>query len=294
MASTRLIKRRIKSTKNISQITKAMQMVAASKMKKAQNLALAGKPYAAKILEVVQSLAKKTDSGAHPLLQRQENIKNYLLVLITTNKGLCGSLNTNLLRFINHFLSRQSEKGISFDFITLGQKGQNFILKTKGEYLADFSELSSFTQAVGPIAKIVTEAYLAKKYGRVYLVYNDFVNALKQETKLKRILPLDLPEKEELPVAIREKVREKYVIYEPSPKEILNSLLPFYIEVQIREAILEGSASEHSARMMAMKNATENAEALMDGLTLEYNKIRQQGITFEIADITTAKISMEK
>jgi F-type H+-transporting ATPase subunit gamma len=294
MANTKLIKKRIKSTQNISQITKAMQMVAASRMKKSQELALAGKPYAEKILEVVQSLAKKTDPKLHPFLRRQEKIKTYLLVLITTNKGLCGNLNTNLLRLVNNFIAEKSLKKISFDFVTLGQKGQNFILKTGGEYLADFSQLTPFTQAVAPINQIISRGYLQKKYSRVYLAFNDFINALKQEPAIKRILPITLPEKEKLPVTIKEKIEEKEILHEPSPKKILDSLLPFYIELQIRRAILEAEASEHSARMMAMKNATENALALMEGLTLEFNKARQQAITLEIADIITAKVSLEK
>lgn len=295
MASTRIIRRRIKSTKNIGQITKAMQMVAASKMKKAQNIALAGKPYAFKILEVVRSLALKTDPKLHPLLRRQEGVKKYLFILITTNKGLCGSLNANLLRFVNSFLNRCRTKGISFDFITVGQKGQVFSLRTAGKYLADFSGSVPFTDAVNPSVNILTEGYLKRKYGRVYLGYNEFVNALKQEPTIKRILPISLVEKEEkTPELLKEQMREKEVLYEPSPKKILDLLLPFYLETQVREAILEAEASEHSARMMAMKNATENALALMDGLILEFNKARQQSITTEISDITTAKISLEK
>ncbi|PIS09100.1 ATP synthase F1 subunit gamma [Candidatus Beckwithbacteria bacterium CG10_big_fil_rev_8_21_14_0_10_34_10] len=290
MASIRLIKRRIKSTKNIGQITKAMQMVAASKMKKAQDQAIATKPYSEKILEIVKSLSLKTDPKLHPLLKQQEEIKTYLCILITTNKGLCGSLNTNLVRSLNNFIQKNINKGINFDFLTLGQKGQSFVLKTGGHYLADFSDLIPFTKAVIPIVKTISDGYLKEKYSRVYLFYNNFINALKQEPVNKRILPLILPNaEEEIQLGKR-----KDVLYEPTAKEILDFLLPFYIETQVRGAILEGNASEHSARMMAMKNATENAQALMDGLTLEYNKARQQSITLEIADITTAKISLEK
>lgn len=292
MASSKLIKKRIKSTKNISQITKAMQMVAASKMKKAQNLALMGKPYALKISQVVHSLAKKTDPKIHLLLSKQEKIKKYLLVLITTNKGLCGSLNTNLFREVNAFINEKMRKKITFDFITIGQKGQAFVLKMAGKYLADFSNLSRF-ETIQPLSQIIIKNYYEKKYSRIYLAYNDFINALKQKPTISRLLPIHLSKKEELSPFIKSQIEEKFILYEPSPKKILDNLLPFYIEIQIRRAMLEAEASEHSARMIAMKNATENAFALMEGLTLEYNKLRQQSITMEIADIITAKTSME-
>ena len=293
MASAKFIVRRIKSAKNISQITRAMQMVAASKMRQAQEKAISGKPYSEKIYEVTRSLALKVDPKTHPLLKRPEGKLYPLIVLITTNKGLCGGLNTNLLRSLNKFLNERFAENIQIDFVTLGKKGQSFVLRFGGGYLADFSKMTPFTDAVGPIVKLITDQFLRGKYNQVWLVYNNFINALKQNPKIKQILPIASKEliKEELEK--EEKIEVKEYLFEPSADEILNTLIPFYLEIQVREAILEAEASEHSARMIAMKNATDNALDLMDGLTLEYNKLRQQLITAEISDITTAKISME-
>lgn len=292
MASTKLITRRIKSAKNIGQITRAMQMVAASKMRQAQQKALSGKPYSEKIYEITRSLAKKIDPNIHALLKKPEGKSQPLIILITTNKGLCGGLNTALVRSLNKFIKENFTEDTQIDFVTLGRKGQSYVLSFGGGYLADFSQTVPFTDAVGSITQVLTQQFLLQKTNQVWLVYNDFINALKQEPKIKQILPIvgEQLTREETGEKI---IEEKEYLIEPSKEEILNSLLPFYLEIQVREAILEAEASEHSARMIAMKNATDNALDLMDGLTMEYNKIRQQSITSEISDITTAKISME-
>ena len=281
--TTKLIKRRIKSAKNIAQITKAMQMVAASKMKRAQNLAVQSKPFAEKIYQATSRLAERTDSSKHRLLKRHETIKKALAVVITTNKGLCGSLNTNLLRALDKW---KNNKGFKLDFATVGKKGQSYAASSEGGLLADFSDQVPFADNIPALVKLATRAFLKNRYQEIWLVYNDFVNALKQKPKFRKILPIEEIKKEEV-------LQEKFeYLLEPSAKEILNSLLPFYLETQVRDAILEAEASEHSARMIAMKNATENANVLMDNLTLEYNKLRQQSITSEIADIATAKTTM--
>lgn len=271
-----------------------MEMVAASKMKKAQETALQSKPYSEKVLQIVQALAAKTDPKLHPLLKKPKQLKRILLILITTNKGLCGSLNTNLFRTLDKFLSQEKYQTITIDFITLGRKGQSFVTKTRWDYAGDFSDTTPPTASVGPISQILTQGFLQGKYSEVWLIYNDFVNALVQKPFLKRVLPITTLKEKVEKVEKKDTLEVQEYLLEPSAREILDFLLPFYLEIQVRDAILEAEASEHSARMIAMKNATENALDLMAGLTLEYNKARQAQITSEIADIITAKESMEK
>lgn len=286
MTSKRLIKRRIKSVRNISQLTRAMEMVAASKMRKAQKLALQGKAYAQKILEVTGDLSLKTKPGIHPLLASRPVLKQAkkLVILVTTNKGLCGGLNTNLLRFLQSWVKGEPDN--FFEFITLGKKSYNFLYKEKIPWVADFSLKLPWVANVPAIIDLATKGFLADRYDEVWLCYNDFINALRQEPRRKKILPITQEQQEE---GQREVVEFKI---EPSADKVLEALLPHYLEVQLREAILEAEASEHSARMVAMKNATDNAVSLQGELTLLYNEVRQQEITSEIADIVTAKIGL--
>ncbi|MBU0619363.1 ATP synthase F1 subunit gamma [Patescibacteria group bacterium] len=284
----RLIKRRVKSAQNIAQLTKAMEMVAASKMKRAQKQAIEAKPYADKVEEITTRVVSQLKKRRAALLKyyAQTKIKRHLVIFVTTNKGLCGSLNSNLFRKLFMWLTDRPEQTI--DFITLGEKGQLVVLKSKYELVADFSNLSDFTQAVGSLMTLVNQGFTQGKYQAVWLVYNEYLSALKYVPRIKRLLPIAKTSLQQQP-----KSRDYEYLFEPSQQQVINKLLPFYLEIQIRDAILEAIASEHSARMMAMKNATDNAYSLVDGLTLEYNKVRQQAITAEISDITTAKISME-
>jgi F-type H+-transporting ATPase subunit gamma len=286
MANERLIKGRIKSAKNIAQITKAMQMVAASKMKRAQALALSGRPYAEKIAEVVATLVKKIDKGKHPLLKKNVTGKR-LIVLISTNKGLCGGLNTNLFRSLSRSFTHTEldESG----FVTLGKKGELFLVRMKLSLLADFSG-SSVTESIPALTTFIVDGFLKGEYKEVYIVYNNFISALKQEPVLKKILPIAEFKTEEL---TPEKGEELDFLIEPSIDALLDQLLFHYLENQIRDALLEAEASEQSARMIAMKNATDNANDLVGLLTLEYNKARQEKITYEIADIVTARLAVE-
>jgi len=290
------IKKRTKSAQNIGQITKAMEMVAASKMRKAQKKALESKLYSQKIYELTASLMKDIDSKFHPLLRQPKNDDKPLLVLISTNRGLCGSLNLNLFRFVQRFLMTKMQNKEKIDFLTVGKKGFTQIIRMEKDLIADFSDAPRFSQTVAPIIQITASRFLQNQNTSVWLVYNDFVNALRQEPRLKKILPLKdiklkIKKQEEGKKTLKEKKTE--FLIEPSPKKIIDTLLPFYLESQVREAIFEAEASEHSARMLAMKNASDNALELVEGLTLEYNKARQQAVTTEISDIVTAKISME-
>jgi F-type H+-transporting ATPase subunit gamma len=284
MANIRLVKGRIKSAKNISQITKAMELVAASKMKKAQAQALAGKLYAQKIFEMVIVLSSRTKFAKHPLLGVPEVLTGKrLVVLLSSNKGLCGGLNTNLFRY---FLT-QYPKNATYEAVTLGRKGASFLAQIDGTLKADFSDTSSFVTMVPALTELITTEYIKGNFDAVDLVYSDFINVAKQNPRKKTILPLTI---ESLDSNVTERPNE--FLIEPNVDEVFESLLPHYLENQIRDAVLEAEASEHSARMIAMRNATDNALSLVDELTLIYNKARQEKITYEITDLITASLAI--
>lgn len=287
MANEKLIKGRIRSAKNISQITRAMQMVAASKMRRAQAAALSGRPYAQKIAEMVATFVKRIDQSAHPLLKQNLEGKT-LIVLISTNKGLLGGLNTNLFKSVTHwFTSGQLEQAV---FVALGKKGESFLVRNRWNLQADFSENVPFSSNIPALTTFITEGYLKGEFKEVFLVYSNFISALNQEPVHKKILPIaefgqENNADKKLDAALD-------FVVEPSIEAILDTLLFHYLENQVRDSVLEAEASEHSARMLAMKNATDNALELVDLLTLEYNKARQEKITFEIADMVTARMAV--
>lgn len=287
MASIRILRRRIKSAKNIAQITKAMELVAASKMKKAQAQAIAGKQYAQKIYEMVTELAAKTDVANHPYLVRPKTLTGKrLIVLISTTKGLCGGLNSALFRFYVKTYPDFHKQ----DIVTIGKKGSGLVIRLGAKLFADFSETTPFVTAVPAVVELMVEEYLAGHYDGVDVVFNEFKSALQQTPKKKTVLPLTI----EAGVEEKDKTDNfAEFLIEPSKQEVFDALLPHYLENQIRDAILQAEASEHSARMVAMRNATDNALSLIDELTLMFNKERQAKITFEIADIVTARLAVE-
>lgn len=285
MANIKLIKRRIKSAQNISQITKAMEMVAASKMKKAQETALKGKPYADRINTAVKILAERMEDKRHPLLGRGNPEGSKLYVLISTNKGLCGGLNTSLFRYLMTIVNKDDK----MEYVALGKKGSSFIARWGKILIADFSDNLPFPVNVPSLTNLIIEGFTGGKFKEVILVYNNFISALKQQPVDKKILPIESFEKAE-----KEEIASfNEFVLEPDAQTILESLLPHYLENQVRTAIYEAEASEHSARMIAMKNATDAALDLIDDLTLVYNKARQEKITYEIADIVTARLAVE-
>jgi len=287
MASIRILRRRIKSAKNIAQITKAMELVAASKMKKAQAQAIAGKQYAQKIYEMVTELASRTDVTNHPYLVRPSVITGKrLLILISTTKGLCGGLNSNLFRFCIKTYPDFAKN----DVVTIGKKGSSLVVRFGAKLLADFSETVPFATAVPAVVELMVNEYLAGHYDGVDVIFNEFKSALQQIPKKKTVLPLTI---ERAPEESATQNDFSEFLIEPSKQEVFDALLPHYLENQIRDAILQAEASEHSARMVAMRNATDNALSLIDGLTLMYNKERQAKITYEIADIVTARLAAE-
>ncbi len=285
MANIRLIKRRIKSAKNIAQITKAMELVAASKMRKAQAQALAGKLYAQKIYDMVLRLSTRVEAKEHPLLRKPAVLTGKrLVILLSTNKGLCGGLNTTLFRHVLH----ETGDVTRYDWIILGKKGASFIAQMNGTMKADFSETVPFASAVPALTDLVTSEFVAGHYDGVDLIYNEFVSIVKQQPRKKTILPLTIAGTGE--TEKQEEIGE--FLIEPTEEEVFASLLPHYLENQLRDAVLQAEASEHSARMIAMRNATDNAVSLTDELTLLYNKARQEKITYEITDLITAQLAV--
>ena len=283
MANIRLIKRRIKSAKNIAQITKAMELVAASRMRRAQQAAIAGKAYAQKIYEMVLDLATRVDALHHPLLAKPKSLNGIrLVIVISTNKGLCGGLNTNLFRYLGHqYPDLQKSR-----YVVLGKKAAHFLSRVAQDRLtADFSESLPFTGSVPALTSMVVREYTDGIVEGVDLVYNEFISALKQNPRKKTILPLTIE-------GTTVEKKQMDILIEPDPEQVFASLLPHYLENQIRDSILQAEASEQSARMVAMRNATDNATGLMGDLTLVYNKARQEKITYEITDMVTARLAV--
>jgi F-type H+-transporting ATPase subunit gamma len=279
MATTRQILRRRRSVQSTAKITKAMELVAASKMRRAQQSALAGRPYAERLswvlADLAETLPQMDPDTMHPLL-RPRDVKTAAVILMTPNRGLCGGLPTNMNRRAG---ALAGELGVPTKFVAVGRKGRDFLKRTGQEVLAEFTDLRDYPEYndVLPIARVVIDDYLAGTYDAVYLVYPYFVNTMNQHPEVKQLLPVEPPQE-----AATQAVD---YIYEPGRDEVLAELLPRYIEMQIYEAVLESIASEQSARMVAMRNATEAANEMIELLTLTYNKARQEQITKELLDI---------
>src|SRR5215467_3744770 len=289
MANTRDIRRRIKSIRNTAQITKAMQMVAASKMRKAQQHALAGRPYAELMNKVLVSLQKRTNPGLHPLLEIRPLKKEWVLI-ISTDKGLCGGLNTNLFREVTNFDQAKTA------FVVSGKKARQFIARTKRELLADFElkDSPSFVESK-PLSKFCIEKFLRHEVDNVSVLYTHFINTISQRAVVQTLLPIssfDLPKGVSTDETKQGLDPMLGYVFEPKAEELLGFVLPYYIQFQVFQMILDARASEHSARMVAMKNATDNAEQFIKDLTLEYNKMRQAGITTELLEIATAQMAL--
>lgn len=292
MPSTRDIRRRIRSVKNTAQITKAMQMVAAAKMRKAQQAALAGRPYAALMNEVLAQAAARTAAFKHPLMETRP-VKKRAVILVSTDRGLCGALNSNLFR-----------EAVKFDqnaavFIAAGRKAAQFVARTRRSLAAEFTykDTPQFSEARA-ISKFAQDLFLKGEADAVDVLYTNYVSTLVQQPKVVPFLPIakieavkaghgDAPA-QKLPTALPTDVFE----FEPDERTVLGSLLPHSLNFRVHQFLLEARASEHSARMVAMKNATDNAQQLIKNLTLEYNKLRQSNITNELLEIATAQMAV--
>jgi F-type H+-transporting ATPase subunit gamma len=289
MASTRDIRRRIKSVKNIRQITKAMELVAASKMKKAQQVALGGLPYANLLADVLAALTKGVEESTHPFLVERE-VKTRGILLITTDKGLCGSLNANLFKLVMEIKTPAK-------FYSIGRKGTQFLARTKRTMVADFPvhDRVPFAEVKVP-SEFMIKQYLEGAIDTIEVIYSRFKNTLVQVPTVRPVLPLHnlkefLDQLAKDTGAARPPQDEREILFEPSAGEVLSALLPFYVDHQIYQLALSAKASEHSARMVAMKTSKDNATELLGDLTLEYNKARQAGITQEILEIAASQFS---
>lgn len=318
MASGKEIRRRIKSIKNTGKITRAMEMVAASKMRRAISAVLAIRSYAHSAWSVLTNLAQAFEKYQKGLLEIRE-VKSILAVVVTSNRGLCGSFNSQMAKKIKEELaspeklkinrigkqkieSRIKNNELRIDFITIGKKGESVVRKAGKEIIASFNELTYLPKLedVQAVGKIVVDDYLAKKYDKVVIFYTDYVSAIRQETRVRQILPLSKIDLEkqiaEMDVLAKEYGLEEPMMeykIEPSPEEVLEYIIPRLIEMQIYHAVLESNASKESARMVAMKNATEAAGEMSDDLTFVYNQIRQMKITQEIAEISAGRAALE-
>ena len=292
MASTRDIRRRIKSVKNTRQITKAMELVAASKMKKAQQAALAGRPYAELMARMLAALANRVDEAHHPFLTSRE-VRIRGIILVTSDKGLAGPLNANLFKLVTEIKTPAK-------YAVIGRKGAQFIARTHRNLLADFtvSDRVAFAE-VKVVAEFMVKQFLEGVVDTVEVLWPRFRNTLVQVPTLMPLLPLtsvkdviaDLQSDAGHSSAASLNPSEQQMIFEPDPHTVLNALLPLYLNREIHQQVLDAKASEHSARMVAMKTAKDNATKLLGDLTLEYNKARQAAITQEILEIAAAQFS---
>lgn len=286
MPNTREVRLRIRSVKSIAQVTRALQAVSASNVRKAMAAMVRTRPYATKAWQVLTHIAGQPGRGSlHKLLTPRAEDRNELVVLITGDRGLAGSYNSNIVRFA---LQRFNDREVPVSYIAIGRKGRDMLIRRRKKVVAEFSHLPpapTFSD-VSAIGRLAVDEFLNGSVDRVYLVYTDFINMVRQIPAIKQLLPLEIGEGEGRVVAFEQtkKITAAY-IYEPSEEEILDEIVPRFTALQVYQAIMESLASEHAARMVAMKNATDSATELASALQLEYNKVRQQGITGEILDI---------
>jgi F-type H+-transporting ATPase subunit gamma len=296
MSSAREVRLRIRSIKNIAQLTRALQTVSASKVRRATAAMLNTRPYATKAWQVLTHIAGQPGRASlHPMLSSRAEVKNVLVVLLTSDRGLTGAYNTNILRFC---LQRFNKYPIPVQYITVGRKGRDILLRLSKNILAEFSNLPAaptFTD-VSSIGRLVVDDFLSGKVDEVYLVYTDFISMMRQTPTLKKLLPLEFDSGEGRVADFRQSARGPAAayIYEPGEQELLDEIIPRFTALQVYQAILESLASEHAARMVAMKNATDSASDLAGVLTLEYNKARQQSITSEMLDIAGGAEALAK
>ncbi len=284
MANIRVIKRRIKSIEGTAKITKAMEMIATSKLRRTQEAALAGRPYAQKMQEVLAHLSARVESidSIHPLMEKR-TVNRAAIIHITADRGLCGGLNANMNRLTGEFLTKPVAPTV---VITVGRRGRDFMLRFRREIMAEFTGISDRPALADilPISRLVTDGYSNGDVDEVHLGYTQFVTTMRQQPTLQKILPIEPPEGEP---------RGVDYIYEPDAEGVMAELLPRFVEMQIYHALLEAIASEQAARMVAMRNATDNASDLVQDLTLMYNKVRQEMITKELLDITGGAVALE-
>ncbi|KRG71642.1 F0F1 ATP synthase subunit gamma [Pseudoxanthomonas dokdonensis] len=282
MAGGREIKTKIKSVQNTRKVTRALEMVSASKIRKAQDRMKTSRPYARAMRQVIGHLAQANTDYQHPFMVERSEIKRVGYIIISSDRGLAGGLNNNLFRKLLGDVRQWQDKGAEVDVVTIGQKASVFFRRIKVNMLGSVSHLGDapkLDQLIGVI-KVMLDAYTEGKVDRVYLVYNDFVNTMTQRAAFDQLLPL--------PAAETQVARHDWdYLYEPDPQTVLDHVITRYVESLVYQALLENTASEHAARMVAMKAASDNASKLIDTLQLVYNKARQAAITQEISEIVS-------
>ncbi len=318
MASIKDIQRRIKSVKNTKKVTKAMEMVAAAKMRRAIESVLKTRTYANLSWETVLNISKSANGAAasHKLLAKRDEVKTVGIILITSNRGLCAGFNTNIITKAHKSIEKHHKDGKKVEFITIGKKGAGAKKYYGYDIVAEFPKEDIITEVkdVYDIAKLAIDDYVSGKYDKIMLAYTDYVNAVTQEPRVKQLLPVEIDSEDEYLGVVGEDSRvgtskemieektekhlsdDKYTFdytFEPSPLEVLDEMIPRLIEVQLFQALLESNASEHSARMTAMHQATDAASDMIDELTLSYNKARQEKITNEIAEISAGANALQ-
>lgn len=282
MATLRQIRQRIRSVRNISQVTRAMEMIAAAEMRRAQLATLASRNYSEKARQVMQYVATEPGRSKmlHPLLEERPNPKSIAVVLYTADRGLAGAYNVNVIRKTLDFIQPFEKEEKAVRLITVGKRGRDLMRRFGKQVVADFSEMGTRPEIVqvSALSRAVLDEFLTGNADQVYLAYTDFVNVLRQVPTVRRVLPIEQAE-------IKREGPPQVYLYEPNAEEILAEVLPRFVEVQVYQALLEAIASEQAARMVAMRNATDNAKELIESLTLLRNKVRQASITKEILDI---------
>lgn len=298
--ATREIKRRIRSIQNTHKITKAMEMVAAAKMRKAVRQVLATRAYANAAWQIIKDLSARTDPSHHPLLQKHDKTKKIGLILITSNRGLCAGFNREIVENVAEYINKQKEryKDLQAEIILMGKKGRDIMFKYNQKVAADYTkqDVATGVADITIMAKLVVSDYISQKYDKVIIAYTDYQSAMMQKPKIKKILPVEREDDELGYIAGETKkddLREYEYLFEPSPDLVLEQMLYRLIELQIYQALLESNASEHSARMLAMRNASDAASDMIFDLTLTYNQARQQSITAELADISAGRAAVE-
>ncbi|HAU66451.1 MAG: ATP synthase gamma chain [Candidatus Uhrbacteria bacterium GW2011_GWF2_39_13] len=284
---TRTIKRRIKSVKNTRKITKAMELVAASKMRKAISSVVSSRPYSKLAWETVKSLTRTIDTSLHPLLKRSPEVKHVLLVLITSDRGLAGGFNTNIIKKTRESI-KSLGSGVKIQTICIGKRGADAMRRLQIPMMASFLDITNNTkfEEILPIGRMIINEFNNGSFDRVLVAYTDFVSAVTQVPLILELLPLSSDQDQNF-----EQMQES--LFEPSPALVLDHLLPRLVETMVYQAILESSASEHSSRMMAMRNASDSAGEMLQDLTFTFNQARQAGITQEIAEISSGKAALE-
>lgn len=297
MPSTRELRLRVRSIKNLAQVTKALETVSASYVRKAVQATLATRPYAEKAWKLLLHLARQPGrENLHPLLQERDEVRNVLVVMISGDRGLAGAYNVNILReTINAF----ADSAARVSYVAVGRKGRDLLLRRRKNVIAEFSRLPNppVFSDVSAIGKLVVEDYESGVYDQVFLAYTEFVNMVVQRPTIRKVLPLEVTYNEDSSVKdfnVTHHQSNAVFTYEPDPEELLNQIVPRFTALQIFQAILSAQASEHAARMVAMRNATESAKDLIGVLQLEYNKLRQQLITNEMLDITGGAEALSK